>query len=123
MPTPELPVTLDMPDKVTDYLRTTELEPAERVALDQGTTVRRGQGYTLRVTTVPAVRRGLLARCQPLDDVQGAPAVPVRRKARSRPKPLALPAGDESVGPAPSAAECRCQMSPRRTAAPSVKSA
>ncbi|GAA0443397.1 hypothetical protein ABZ951_21600 [Streptomyces sp. NPDC046215] len=64
----ELPVTLDMPGKVADYLRTTELEPAERAALDQGVTVRRGgQGYTLRVSAFPAVHRLLLARCQPLD--------------------------------------------------------
>ncbi|WP_331726012.1 hypothetical protein [Streptomyces sp. NBC_01012] len=71
-----------MPGKVADYLRTTELEPAERAALDQGVTVRRGQGYTLRVSAAPAVHRGLLARCQPLDGVQGAPAVPAQRKAR-----------------------------------------
>ncbi|MEU0271881.1 hypothetical protein [Streptomyces sp. NPDC006307] len=45
-PAPELPVTLDMPGKVTDFLRIAELEPAERAALDQGVTVRRGQGYT-----------------------------------------------------------------------------
>ncbi|MFE9097773.1 recombinase family protein [Streptomyces sp. NPDC007264] len=76
---PELPVTLDMPGKVADFLRTAETEPAERAALDQGVTVRRGQGYTLRVTAVPAVHLGLLARCQPLD---GIPAVPAQRKAR-----------------------------------------
>ncbi|MFI9423440.1 recombinase family protein [Streptomyces achromogenes] len=81
-PAPELPVTLDMPGKVTDFLRTTELEPAERAALDQGATVRRGQGYTLRVTAVPAVHRQLLARCQPLDGGHGIPAVPAQRKAR-----------------------------------------
>ena len=81
-PASELPVTLDMPGKVADYLRTTELEPAERAALDQGTTVRRGQGYTLRVSAVPAVHRGLLARCQPLDGSQDLPAVPAQRKAR-----------------------------------------
>ncbi|MFF8280003.1 resolvase [Streptomyces lateritius] len=81
-PAPELPVTLDMPGKVADYLRTTELEPAERAALDQGTTVRRGQGYTLRVSAIPAVHRQLLARCQPLDGGQGLPAVPAQRKAR-----------------------------------------
>ncbi|MFK4600467.1 recombinase family protein [Streptomyces pristinaespiralis] len=81
-PAPELPVTLDMPGKVADYLRTTELEPAEHAALDQGTTVRRGQGYTLRVSAVPAVHRGLLARCQSLDGGQGLPAVPAQRKAR-----------------------------------------
>ncbi|MEU0807926.1 hypothetical protein [Streptomyces sp. NPDC005970] len=42
-PAPELPVTLDMPGKVAEFLRTTELEPAERAALDQGVTVRRGR--------------------------------------------------------------------------------
>lgn len=62
-PAPELSVTLDMPGKATDFLRDADLEPAERVTLDQGVTVRRGQGCTLRVT---AVHRQLLARCQPL---------------------------------------------------------
>ncbi|MFF2149229.1 recombinase family protein [Kitasatospora sp. NPDC058190] len=81
-PASEEPVTLDMPGKVADYLRTTELEPAERAALDQGVAVRRGQGYTLRVSAVPAVHRQLLARCQPLDGGQGIPAVPAQRKAR-----------------------------------------
>ncbi|MFJ2102844.1 recombinase family protein [Streptomyces anulatus] len=79
VPAPELPVTLDMPGKVADFLHATELEPAE---LDQGTTVRRGQGYTLRVSAVPAVHRQLLARCRPLDGGQGLPAVPAQRKAR-----------------------------------------
>ncbi|MGC0239544.1 hypothetical protein [Arthrobacter sp. SD76] len=82
VPAPELPVTLDMPGKVADFLRTTELEPAERAALNQGVTVRRGQGYTLRITAVPAVHRQLLARCQPLDGGQGVPAIPAQRKAR-----------------------------------------
>ncbi|MFD7409743.1 recombinase family protein [Streptomyces sp. NPDC059866] len=82
VPAPELPVTLDMPGKIADFLRAAELEPAERAALDQGVTVRRGQGYTLRVTAVPVVHRQLLARCQPLDGAQGVPAVPAQRKAR-----------------------------------------
>ncbi|MFJ2819136.1 hypothetical protein [Streptomyces sp. NPDC087294] len=43
-------------------------------------TVRRGQGYTLRVSAVPAVHLGL--RCQPLDGGHGVPAVPAQRKAR-----------------------------------------
>ncbi|GAA3868267.1 recombinase family protein [Streptomyces sedi] len=81
-PAPELPVTLDMPGKVADYLRTTELEPVERAALDQGVAVRRGQDYTLRVSAALAVHRQLLARCQPLDGGQGVPAVPAQRKAR-----------------------------------------
>ncbi|MFF5011520.1 hypothetical protein ACFY3G_53300 [Streptomyces phaeochromogenes] len=66
-PAPEIAVTLDMPGKVADFLRTAELEPAERDALDQGVTVRRGQGYTLRVPAPPPVHRQLLGRCQPLD--------------------------------------------------------
>ncbi|WP_236259520.1 recombinase family protein [Streptomyces hygroscopicus] len=46
------------------------------------TSVRCGQGYTLRVSAVSAVHRGLLARCQPRDGGHGAPAVPAQRKAR-----------------------------------------
>ncbi|MFD4975327.1 hypothetical protein [Streptomyces sp. NPDC058424] len=78
-PAPELPVALDMPGKVADFLRTADLKPAERATLDQGVTVRRGQGYTLRVTAIPAVHRQLLDRCQPLDN---AAAIPAQRKAR-----------------------------------------
>ncbi|MFI1482834.1 recombinase family protein [Streptomyces sp. NPDC020747] len=81
-PAPELPVTLDMPGEVADFLHAADLEPAERAALDQGVTVRRGQGYTLRVSTTPAVHRQLLARCRPLDGDQGLPAVPAQREAR-----------------------------------------
>ncbi|MFE7834993.1 hypothetical protein ACFU53_02630 [Streptomyces sp. NPDC057474] len=68
---PELPVTLDMPGKVADSLRAVVLEPAERAALDQGVTVRRGQGYTLRVRTVPSFPCQLLAHCQLLDGSRG----------------------------------------------------
>ncbi|WP_326733274.1 hypothetical protein [Streptomyces phaeochromogenes] len=82
IPAPELLVTLDMPGKVADFLRSADLEPVERAALDEGATVRRGQGYTLRVTAIPAVHRQLLDRCQPLDGGQGVPAVPAQRKAR-----------------------------------------
>ncbi|MFD5392458.1 hypothetical protein ACFWMG_47620 [Streptomyces sp. NPDC127074] len=71
-----------MPGKVADFLRTTDLEPAERATLDQGVTVRRGQGYTLRVTAVPATHRRLLDLCQPLDGTLGAMAVPAQCKAR-----------------------------------------
>jgi transposase-like protein len=81
-PGPELPVTLDMPGKIADFLRATELDTAERAALDHGVTVRRGQGYTLRVTAAPTVHRQLLDLCQPLDGNQGAPTVPAQRKAR-----------------------------------------
>ncbi|WP_149823986.1 recombinase family protein [Streptomyces tailanensis] len=81
-PAPERPVLLDMPGKVADFLRAGDLEPTEHAALDQGVTVRRGQGYTLRVTAAPAAHRQLLARCQPLDGTQGTPVVPAQRKAR-----------------------------------------
>jgi hypothetical protein len=76
-PAPELQVALDLPGKVADFLRTAELEPAERAALDQGVTVRGGQGCTLRVTVVPVVHRRLLAHCQPLNGTSAA-----QRKAR-----------------------------------------
>ncbi|MER7195386.1 recombinase family protein [Streptomyces flaveolus] len=72
-PAPELPVTLDMPGKVADLLRAAELEPAERAALDEGQAVRRGTGYTLRVSAVPAVHRQLLNRCEVLDGTAAGP--------------------------------------------------
>ncbi|WP_328753551.1 hypothetical protein OHT57_45985 [Streptomyces sp. NBC_00285] len=40
---PELAAVLDLLSKFADFLRATELEPAERAAPDQGVTVRRGQ--------------------------------------------------------------------------------
>ncbi|MFJ9382001.1 hypothetical protein [Streptomyces sp. NPDC101455] len=76
---PELSVVLDMPGKVADFLRAADLAPVERAVLDQGVTVRRGQGYTLRITAVPAIHRRLLDLCQALS---GASAVPAQRKAR-----------------------------------------
>ncbi|MER8161025.1 hypothetical protein [Streptomyces sp. NPDC094472] len=68
--------------KVADFLRTADRGPAGRATLDQGVTVRRGQGYTLRVVAVPAIHRRLLDLGQPLDGGQCAPAVPAQRKAR-----------------------------------------
>ncbi|MFJ3890893.1 hypothetical protein [Streptomyces rubrogriseus] len=68
-----------MPVKIADFLRAAELEPAERAAIDQGVTVRRGQGCTLRVPATPAIHRQLLAHCQSLD---GPMAIPAQRKAR-----------------------------------------
>ncbi|MDQ1045113.1 hypothetical protein [Streptomyces sp. V4I2] len=81
-PAPELPVTLGMPGKVADFLRAADLDDVERAALDQGVTVRRGQGYTLRVSAPHTVHRQFLDHCQPLDGAQGAPGIPAQRKAR-----------------------------------------
>ncbi|MGA5565766.1 hypothetical protein ACPCUV_32000 [Streptomyces platensis] len=84
-PAPELPVTLDMPGRVADFLRAAEPDDVEGAALDQGVTLRRDQGYTLRVTAVTAVsavHRQLLARCQTLNGAQHLLAVPAQRKAR-----------------------------------------
>ncbi|MFJ7586862.1 hypothetical protein ACIQZO_05595 [Streptomyces sp. NPDC097617] len=71
-----------MPGRVADFLRAAQLDDAERAVLDQGVTVRRGQGYTLRVTAVPAVHRRLLDLCQPLDGTPGTAVIPAQRKAR-----------------------------------------
>ncbi|MFB7509391.1 hypothetical protein [Streptomyces broussonetiae] len=43
-------VPLDMPGRVADSLRTAELNPGERAALQLGVTVRRSQGDTLRAS-------------------------------------------------------------------------
>lgn len=62
-------------------------------------TIRRGQGYTLRVSAAPAIHRQLLEHCQPLDSAQGTPAIPAQRKARReyRNRVNALPAA--TAGP------------------------
>ncbi len=62
-----------------DFLRTAERDDAERAALDQGMTVRRGQSYTLRVTPHPVSTALSLPDASPLD---GTLAIPVRRQAR-----------------------------------------
>ncbi|WP_320783590.1 recombinase family protein [Streptomyces sp. CRN 30] len=94
---PELLVTLDMPGRVADFLRAAELDDVERAALDQGVTVRRGQGYTLRVTAVPAAHRRLLDLSQPFDGAPGTAVIPAQRKARreyaNRVGALGAPAG------------------------------
>ncbi|MEU7581420.1 hypothetical protein AB0B50_27875 [Streptomyces sp. NPDC041068] len=80
-PAPEPIVSLDMPGKVADLLRPADLDPAEKAALDQGLTVRRGQGHMLRVRATYAVHRQLLAHSRRLDGASGAPAIPAQRKA------------------------------------------
>ncbi|MEK8168796.1 resolvase [Streptomyces sp. M19] len=62
---PELPVLLNIPGKVADFLRAGGLEPVERAAFDQGVTVRRGQGYTLRVSATPRSTASSLPAASP----------------------------------------------------------
>lgn len=57
-------------------------QPGEQAAIDHGGTVRRGQGYSLRASTIQVIHRQMLARCQPLDGGHGTPTVPAQRKAR-----------------------------------------
>lgn len=57
-------------------------QPGEQAAIDHGGTVRRGQGYSLRASTIQAIHRQMLARCQPFDGGHGTPTVPAQRKAR-----------------------------------------
>ncbi|WP_326770672.1 recombinase family protein (plasmid) [Streptomyces sp. NBC_01591] len=81
-PALELPVTLDMPGKVADFLRAAELDDAERAALDHGVTVRRVPGLhparQYHARSPPPTPRPLPApRRHP-----GRPAIPAQRKAR-----------------------------------------
>jgi hypothetical protein len=48
-----VPVSLDMPVTVADFLRAADLDDAEQAALDHGQAIRRGQGYTLRINASP----------------------------------------------------------------------
>ncbi|MEU2205680.1 resolvase [Streptomyces hygroscopicus] len=89
-PAPQTAVTLGMPGKVADFQRAAELEPSERAALDQGVTVRRGQGCTPRVSAVPSVRRQLLGRCWPFD---ASSAIWAQRMARRESRTASAPSG------------------------------
>ncbi|MFD3492666.1 hypothetical protein ACFWWB_19220 [Streptomyces sp. NPDC058690] len=91
-PAPELPVTLDMPGKAADFLRTTELGTAEHAALDQHVPVRRGQDYTLRVGATPPCT----ASSSPVASRSTAP------RASRRSRPSARLAGSTRTRSAPS---------------------
>ena len=56
------PVRIEIPGKVASHLTSrTDLGEAEQHALRRGHTVRRGQGFSLHVTTLPEVHQALLA--------------------------------------------------------------
>jgi putative DNA-invertase from lambdoid prophage Rac len=74
---PDTEVTADVPGLLADYLSATGDEDTRRT-LGSGRIIRRGQGYTLRLTAPASVHRTLLDRCAPLS---GADATPADRKA------------------------------------------
>jgi DNA invertase Pin-like site-specific DNA recombinase len=74
---PEVRVTADVPGLLADHLRSTGDEGIRRAVIS-GRIIRRGQGYSVRLTALPAVHRALLEHCAPL---AGAEATPAARKA------------------------------------------
>ncbi|MGN5377936.1 resolvase [Streptomyces lasalocidi] len=93
VPAPELPVTLDMPGEVTDFFRTTGLEPAERATARPGrdrtakpglhpSRHRRTSGPPPTPRPMPAPPRRSGRPCDP-GPAQGPPRV---REPRQRPQ-------------------------------------
>lgn len=73
------PVRVEIPGKIAHHLSNhPELGEAERHALRQGHTVRRGQGYSLHVTAPPDLHKALLAAAATLNTDKASPA---QRKA------------------------------------------
>ena len=55
-----VPVRVEIPGKVADYLVGIDLDATHREMLRGGRTVRRGQGYSLHVTALPEIHQALL---------------------------------------------------------------
>lgn len=73
----ETPVVLDVPGLLADHLTTTGSEDV-RAALAAGRTIRRGTGYSVRVTAPLANHQAVLEQCGPL---AAETATPAARKA------------------------------------------
>lgn len=72
-------VRVEIPGKIAHHLHEhADLDQAQRDALHEGRTVRRGQGYSLHVTALPDVHQALLAAAATLN-TEGAPSA--QRKA------------------------------------------
>jgi DNA invertase Pin-like site-specific DNA recombinase len=69
----ERTVALDVPGLLAEHLRTAE-DSKIRVALDGGRAIRRGQGYSVRVTAPFTVHDAVLEACAALTGESGAPA-------------------------------------------------
>ncbi|GAA5065188.1 hypothetical protein GCM10023259_057270 [Thermocatellispora tengchongensis] len=85
MPASDPDATLDLPGLLADHLRTTGDETV-RQALASGQTIRRGHGYSVRITAPLTLHRVALEQSAALagrpDRAQGAPRV--RRPCHSR---------------------------------------
>ena len=77
MPEPATAVVLDVPGLLADHLQATR-DAAVRDALHSGRTIRRGQGYSVRVTAPLALHQAALRQCAAL---AGDGATPAGRKA------------------------------------------
>ncbi|MFH8471574.1 recombinase family protein [Streptomyces sp. NPDC018000] len=73
-PDPEQPHTIDVPGLLAEHLKATETAEI-RDALRDGRTIRRGQGYSVRVTAPLALHQATLKQCAALAGGGGAPAV------------------------------------------------
>lgn len=74
----DAPLTADVPGLLVDHLQAVDRPDDVRQAVAAGRTIRRGQGYTVRVTAPLAVHRAVLECCETL---AGADATPAARKA------------------------------------------
>lgn len=75
----EQAVRVEIPGKIAHHLHDrSDLDQAQRDALQHGRTVRRGQGYSLHVTAQPHVHQALLSAAATLNN-DGAPSA--QRKA------------------------------------------
>ncbi|MEZ0095946.1 hypothetical protein [Streptacidiphilus sp. EB129] len=73
LPAPGTAVVLDVPGLLADHLRGNE-DAAVREVLRAGRTVRRGQGYSVRVAAPLALHQVVLAQCAALAGEGGTPA-------------------------------------------------
>ncbi|AEH09695.1 MULTISPECIES: hypothetical protein [Protofrankia] len=64
-PEPEQPHTIDVPGLLAEHLKATEVSEIPE-ALRGGRTIRRGQGYSVRVTAPLALHQATLGQCAAL---------------------------------------------------------
>ncbi len=76
-PEPEQPYAIDVPGLLAEYLKATEVSEIHE-ALRGGRTIRRGQGYSVRVTAPLALHQATLGQCAAL---AGDGSTPAGRKA------------------------------------------